>query len=85
MSRRGNILPHDRIVWLLAIGRRLEAEYAAVSEPVPDRLAALVRQLETRTATTEPEPDDEHHRRAAVPLPHAEPDLANAAFGTSVL
>ena len=32
--------------WLLAIGRRLKAEYDAIAEPVPARLAALVKQLE---------------------------------------
>jgi Anti-sigma factor NepR len=31
---------------MLAIGRRLRAEYDAVAEPVPERLAALVKQLE---------------------------------------
>ena len=32
--------------WLLAIGRVLAAEYTAVREPVPERLAALLRKLE---------------------------------------
>jgi hypothetical protein len=32
--------------WLLAIGRHLKSEYEAVKEPVPPRLAALIRQLE---------------------------------------
>jgi hypothetical protein len=31
--------------WLLAIGKRLQAEYDALAEPVPPRLAALVKQL----------------------------------------
>jgi hypothetical protein len=38
--------PHDRREWLLAIGRRLRADYDALKEPVPERLAALVKQLE---------------------------------------
>ncbi len=36
----------DRREWLLAIGRRLRAEYDAIKEPVPERLAALIKQLE---------------------------------------
>ena len=43
----GNLQPEDRTAWLLLIGRRLRAEYDAVAEPVPDRLAALIQQLET--------------------------------------
>jgi hypothetical protein len=42
-----NLQPEDRTAWLLLIGRRLRAEYDAVAEPVPDRLAALIQQLET--------------------------------------
>ena len=38
---------YDRRGWLLAIGRRLRAEYDAVKEPVPERLVALIKQLET--------------------------------------
>jgi hypothetical protein len=38
--------PQDRRPWLLAIGQHLKAEYEAVREPVPPRLAALVRQFE---------------------------------------
>ena len=47
MIRRAGVgvLPHQR-TWLLAIGRRLKAEYDAIAEPVPPRLAALVKQLE---------------------------------------
>lgn len=40
------LLPEDETAWLLAIGRRLRAEYAALEEPIPERLAALVAQLE---------------------------------------
>jgi hypothetical protein len=42
------LLPEDETAWLLAIGRRLRAEYAALDEPIPERLAALVAQLEAR-------------------------------------
>ena len=38
-------MPHRR-TWLLAIGRRLRAEYEAITEPIPPRLAELVKQLE---------------------------------------
>jgi hypothetical protein len=43
-SARPDVLP--RKPWLLAIGRVLAAEYTAVREPVPERLAALLRKLE---------------------------------------
>jgi hypothetical protein len=39
------MLPHRR-TWLLAIGQRLRAEYEAIAEPIPPRLAELVKQLE---------------------------------------
>jgi hypothetical protein len=39
------VLPHRR-TWLLSIGRRLRAEYDAIAEPVPPRLAELIKQLE---------------------------------------
>jgi Anti-sigma factor NepR len=45
MIDRG-LLPEDETAWLLAIGRRLRAEYAALEEPIPERLAALVARLE---------------------------------------
>jgi anti-sigma factor NepR-like protein len=38
-------MPHRR-AWLLAIGRRLRADYDATAEPLPARLAELVKQLE---------------------------------------
>jgi len=38
-------LPYQRR-WLLEIGRHLKADYDATAEPVPPRLAALVKQLE---------------------------------------
>jgi hypothetical protein len=43
-------LPRDRKAWLLAIGRRLRADYDALREPVPEGLAALIRKLEQRSA-----------------------------------
>ena len=46
VSGRSGFLPQDRRAWLLAIGKRLRAEYAAVEEPLPERLAALLKQLE---------------------------------------
>jgi Anti-sigma factor NepR len=46
VASRSEFLPQNRREWLLAIGKRLRAEYAAVAEPVPERLAALVAQLE---------------------------------------
>jgi hypothetical protein len=42
MSGRAELLPQHGTAWLLAIGQRLRAEYAALEEPVPERLAALV-------------------------------------------
>jgi hypothetical protein len=35
--------------WLLALGRRLRAEYDAVLEPAPPRLTALLEQLASAT------------------------------------
>jgi hypothetical protein len=46
MFERDGLLPEEGTAWLLAIGRRLQAEYAALEEPIPQRLAALVAQLE---------------------------------------
>ena len=39
------MLPYQRR-WLLEIGRHLKADYDVTAEPVPPRLAALVKQLE---------------------------------------
>jgi hypothetical protein len=48
MSDRDQLYPLDQRAWLLAIGRRLRVEYdAIIVEPVPPRLAALVKQLQT--------------------------------------
>jgi hypothetical protein len=38
--------PLDRTPWLLAIGERLRAEYDSLTEPLPERLAVLIAQLE---------------------------------------
>jgi hypothetical protein len=46
MSDRDQLYPLDQRAWLLAIGRRLRVEYDAIAEPVPPRLAVLVKQLE---------------------------------------
>ena len=45
------MLPHQR-AWLLAIGRRLRADYDATAEPIPPRLAELVKQLERPVKTS---------------------------------
>jgi len=50
MSPRSSYPPLDRKSWLLAIGSRLRAEYDAVAEPVPERLAALLAQLDAPVA-----------------------------------
>jgi hypothetical protein len=46
MSGSRDYLPPERKAWLLAIGRRLRADYDALREPVPEGLAALIRKLE---------------------------------------
>jgi hypothetical protein len=38
--------------WLLAIGRLLEVEYPALEQPVPERLAALLKKLEGPSAVS---------------------------------
>jgi hypothetical protein len=50
MASRSELLPQDRREWLLAIGQRLRAEYAALGDPIPERLAALVARLEAPAA-----------------------------------
>jgi hypothetical protein len=40
------LLPQDETAWLLAIGKRLRREYEAGAEPLPRRLAELMRQIE---------------------------------------
>jgi len=64
MSRSDDAL--DRRAWLLAIGRRLRAEYDAVKEPLPPRLADLVKQLEQHEKEQQPSrPEDAAPPRAA--------------------
>ena len=46
MFERDGLFPEDRTAWLLAIGRSLRPEYAALEEPIPERLSALLAQLE---------------------------------------
>ena len=41
-----------RMPWLLAIGRTLRAELDAVKQPVSERLAAVLKELERPTATS---------------------------------
>ena len=48
---RRSTLPHQQ-AWLLAIGRRLRADYDATAEPIPARLAELVEQLERSAKTS---------------------------------
>jgi len=49
----------DHRPWLLAIGQHLKAEYDAVREPVPPRLAALVRQFEAAAKESGAETESE--------------------------
>jgi hypothetical protein len=63
MSRSNDAL--DRRAWLLAIGRRLRAEYDAVKEPLPPRLAELVKQLERHEKESPEQPPQS--REAASP------------------
>jgi Anti-sigma factor NepR len=51
MSRQSELLSLERNAWLLEIGRRLRADYDALREPVPERLATLIRALEQRRQT----------------------------------
>jgi hypothetical protein len=45
-SARPDIL--TRKPWLLALGQVLRGEYSEIEQPVPERLAALVKKLEVR-------------------------------------
>jgi hypothetical protein len=42
-SARADVAP--RKPWLMAIGRALAAQYTLAREPVPERLAALLKKL----------------------------------------
>jgi hypothetical protein len=53
MSGRGDILSKERWAWLLAVGRRLKAEYDAVGKSLPPPLAALLEQVETRVGVAD--------------------------------
>ena len=44
-------LPFDRTPWLLAIGERLRSEYDAFSAPLPERLTALITQVQELLGT----------------------------------
>jgi hypothetical protein len=46
------MLACDRRAWLSALGQSLKAQYDALAAPVPPRLAALVRQLESQDQTS---------------------------------
>jgi Anti-sigma factor NepR len=67
MFDRDGLLPEDEIAWLLTIGRRLRAEYAVLDEPVPERLAALVAQLEKQDQRQSAEPLDSSADEAPPP------------------
>jgi hypothetical protein len=41
----------QRMPWFLAIGRTLRAELDTVEQPVSERLAAVLRELQRRTTT----------------------------------
>jgi hypothetical protein len=41
----------QRMPWLLAIGRTLQVELDAVAQPVSERLAAVLKELQQRTTT----------------------------------
>lgn len=45
------MLACDRRAWLSALGQSLKSQYDALAAPLPPRLAALVRQLETQDQT----------------------------------
>jgi Anti-sigma factor NepR len=60
MPRGSEHLSLDR-PWLLAIGQWLRGEYDALSEPIPERLTALLAQLQAPT-----ERSDDGAQRAPV-------------------
>jgi hypothetical protein len=47
MAEDYDIFDDMRTAWMLALGRRLRAEYDAVLEPAPARLTTLLEQLAT--------------------------------------
>jgi hypothetical protein len=68
-------LPYGR-TWLLVIGRHLKADYDATAEPVPPRLAALVKQLEM-SSTANSSQKKETGRPAASSNSDAGDEVAN--------
>jgi hypothetical protein len=69
MSGQSGFLPEDRRAWLLEIGRRLQAEYDAVAEPVPERLTELLRQLEGPLGESSPDRKPQRPLAVEFPLP----------------
>jgi hypothetical protein len=69
--------PFDRTPWLLAIGEWLRSEYDSSSEPLPERLTALITQVQelfgtgvdawqrTPVTTTRSSPPDRRTNRPA--------------------
>jgi hypothetical protein len=53
MAGQRPYLPVNPKSWLLEIGNRLRAEYAAAEEPVPERLTKLITQLEAPPAPSD--------------------------------
>jgi hypothetical protein len=68
MPSSNEFLPLQRSAWLLEIGRRLKADYEALREPVPERLARLVQLAEDRCRADDDEgasPETRAERAAA--------------------
>jgi hypothetical protein len=76
MASRSGFLPDDRRQWLLAIGQRLRAEYSALRDPIPERLGALLAQLE---AAQETAPAQERYGSAATPTAERGPPVERGA------
>jgi hypothetical protein len=62
MFPRSESVPLKQDAWLLEIGRQIRADYDALKEPLPTRLASLISELEQRHPTNpissdEPEGD----------------------------
>ena len=66
-SARPDIL--SRTPWLLGIGKGLSAVYNEVKQPMPERLAAFVRKLETARPASSQKRSRGLARRAAQPQP----------------
>ena len=61
------MLPHQR-AWLLAIGRRLRADYDATAEPIPPRLAELVNAKHALLVSALDQPEPSSMARWGCPL-----------------